>query len=70
MAPLDKVKFVYDFFPKEQYAPEYTSVHKAPLTTFDLDGDWMEISEMFVFKNVTFCCRCGGGEMFHVLFWL
>lgn len=25
----DKVKFVYDFFPKEQYAPEYISVHKA-----------------------------------------
>lgn len=26
---LAAVKFVYDFFPKEQYAPEYTSVHKA-----------------------------------------
>ena len=23
-----KVKFVYTFFPKEQYAPEYISVHK------------------------------------------
>lgn len=54
MVSSDKVKFVYDFFPKEQYAPEYTSVHKAPLTTFDLDGDWMEISEMFLYKKCYF----------------
>ena len=73
MAPLDKVKFVYDFFPKEQYAPEYTSVHKAPLTTFDLDSIWMEISEMFVFKNVTFFWQMWWWwdvSCFHVLFWL
>lgn len=47
MVSSDKVKFVYDFFPKEQYAPEYTSVHKAGDDNlwlgWRLDGDFWDV---------------------------
>jgi len=42
-------------------------------TTFDLDGDWMEISEMFVYKNGHLFWQMWWWwdvSCFHVLFWL
>eukprot|EP00913_Durusdinium_trenchii_P002489 g2301.t1 len=48
---LAAVKFVYDFFPKEQYAPEYISVHKVlehdPASQRKLETLYTDLSRLF-----------------------